>query len=79
MAVDSQRRNRYLDAMGVDTLTDTKGVKHDWRKDLVDALAARQLPNGSWANSKSRWLEGDPNLVTGYVLLTLSYCRPGAK
>ncbi len=67
---------KALDAMGSETLTDSKGVKHNWRKELVDALAARQEPNGSWANSKSRWLEGDPNLVTGYVLLALSYCRP---
>jgi squalene-hopene/tetraprenyl-beta-curcumene cyclase len=67
---------KAMDAMQSDTLTDSKGVKHAWRKELVDALAARQQPNGSWANSKSRWLEGDPNLVTGYVLLALSYCRP---
>jgi len=67
---------KALDAMGSDTLTDSTGVKHNWRKELVDALAARQESNGSWANSKSRWLEGDPNLVTGYVLLALSYCRP---
>ena len=38
----------------------------------------RQQANGSWINAKSpRWVEGDPNLVTGYVLLALSYCRPG--
>ena len=60
---------KALDAMGVNTLTDSKGVKHDWRKELVDKLAARQQPNGSWTNPKSRWLEGDPNLVTAYVLL----------
>ena len=45
-------------------------------RELVDELAARQQPNGSWTNPKSRWLEGDPNLVTAYVLLALSYCRP---
>ncbi len=67
---------KALDAMKSDTLTDSKGVKHDWRKELVDALAARQLSNGSWTNPKSRWMEGDPNLVTGYALLALSYCRP---
>ncbi len=67
---------KALDAMGADALTDSKGVKHEWRKDLVDALAARQLPNGSWTNPKSRWMEGDPNLVTAYALLALSYCRP---
>jgi squalene-hopene/tetraprenyl-beta-curcumene cyclase len=42
---------------------------------LVEALAARQQPNGSWVNKNERWLEGDPNLVTGYALLALSYCK----
>ena len=68
---------KALDAMGSDTLIDSKGVPHNWRKELVAELAARQQPNGSWVNSESkkRWLEGDPNLVTGYALLSLSYCR----
>ena len=70
---------KALSAVGGDTLQDAKGVKHAWRKELVAELASRQLPNGSWTNPKSRWLEGDPNLVTGYALLALSYCRPGAK
>jgi squalene-hopene/tetraprenyl-beta-curcumene cyclase len=39
-------------------------------------LARRQRPDGSWLNENDRWLEGDPNLVTGYVLLTLAYCHP---
>ena len=70
---------KALDAMGSDTLVDSKGVKHDWRKDLVAELASQQQPDGSWVNTKSksrRWFEGDPNLVTGYALLSLSYCRP---
>ena len=29
-----------------------------------------------WINGNARWLEGDPNLVTGYGLLAISYCRP---
>ena len=70
---------KALAAMGSDTLQDAKGVKHDWRKELVEELASKQQTNGSWTNDKSRWLEGDPNLVTGYVLLALAYCRPGAK
>ena len=31
---------KALAAMGSDTLHDAKGVKHDWRKELVDELAA---------------------------------------
>jgi squalene-hopene/tetraprenyl-beta-curcumene cyclase len=67
---------KALDASGLDTITDAAGVKHDWRSELVTELAKRQQPNGSWINSNSRWMEGDPNLATGFALLTLSYCRP---
>jgi squalene-hopene/tetraprenyl-beta-curcumene cyclase len=69
---------KALDAMGVDTVEDSAGVKHDWRRDLVEELAKRQLPDGSFINKADRWMESDPNLVTGYVLLALSYCKPAA-
>ncbi|NUQ60898.1 MAG: terpene cyclase/mutase family protein [Pirellulales bacterium] len=67
---------KALDAMGVDTVEDGEGVKHDWRKELLTELVSRQQTDGSWINENSRWLEGEPTLVTGYALLTLSYCRP---
>ena len=66
---------KALSAAGQDLIEDTDGQKHDWRRDLVAALARRQQPDGSWVNRNHRWLEGDPNLVTGYALLALSYCR----
>ena len=67
---------KAMDALGVDQFEDDKGVKHDWRADLVAALAKRQRPDGSWTNPTDRWMEGDPNLVTGYALMALSYCQP---
>jgi squalene-hopene/tetraprenyl-beta-curcumene cyclase len=67
---------KCLDALGDDHVVDDKGVKHDWRKDIAEALAKRQRPDGSWANEADRWFEGDPNLVTGFALMTLSYCKP---
>jgi len=54
---------------------DDKGVEHDWRAELTAELASRQNDDGSWINKNERWLESDANLVTGYVLLTLSYCK----
>ena len=66
---------KTLDVLGSPTFEDAKGVKHDWRADLVKALAKRQAENGSWSNDTDRWLEGDPNLVTGYALITLGYCE----
>jgi squalene-hopene/tetraprenyl-beta-curcumene cyclase len=67
---------KCLDAMGVDELVDAQGQKHDWRAEITEALAKRQKPDGSWVNDKDQWMEGDPNLVTGYALLALSYCKP---
>jgi squalene-hopene/tetraprenyl-beta-curcumene cyclase len=66
---------KSLSALGQDEFVDDAGVKHDWRQELTDELVSRQQADGSWVNETSRWLEGDPNLVTGYALLALAYCR----
>jgi squalene-hopene/tetraprenyl-beta-curcumene cyclase len=66
---------KALAAMKIDQLQDDNGVQHDWRAELQAQLAKQQLANGSWTNETDRWYEGDPNLVTGYALLALSYCR----
>lgn len=67
---------KALDALRQDIVVDEEGVAHDWRRELLQELARRQKPDGSWVNEETRWLEGEPALVTGYVLLTLAYCRP---
>lgn len=69
---------KALDAIGDDVIVDDQGKQHDWRQELLAELASRQQDNGSWINENQRWLEGDPNLVTGYALLALSYCREDA-
>lgn len=81
--VNSQRGLYYyyhtfaktMDALGVDEFTDAKGVKHDWRADLLAAITKRQEADGSFVNKTDRWMEGDKNLVTGYALMALSYCK----
>jgi squalene-hopene/tetraprenyl-beta-curcumene cyclase len=67
---------KALDAAGKDSFTGSDGAAHNWRAELVDELAKRQNDDGSWVNEATRWLEGDPNLVTAYSLLALSYCKP---
>jgi squalene-hopene/tetraprenyl-beta-curcumene cyclase len=67
---------KCLDALGVDEVVDASGKAHDWRAELTAALAKRQRPDGSWANTQDRWMEGDPHVVTGYALMALSYCKP---
>lgn len=58
------------------TFVAADGTPHDWKKELTERLAERQRENGSWINPNDRWYEGDPNLVTAYSLLALSYCIP---
>ena len=67
---------KALHAMGAEQIRDAAGAQHDWRAELIRELARRQQPDGSWVNENNRWFEGDPNLVTGYALLALSYCQP---
>src|SRR5438876_9677584 len=66
---------KCLDALGIDYVVDAKGVKRDWRKDITEALAKRQRADGSFYNVPN-WMEADQNLVTGYALMALSYCKP---
>lgn len=70
---------KTLEALGQDKFVDDQGVEHDWRAELVAELASRQQADGSFVNPKDRWMEGDANLVTGYALMALSYCRPVQK
>lgn len=66
---------KAMSLAGWDRFRDAAGVEHDWRADLVDAVASRQNPDGSWVNPADRFMEGDPNLVTAYALLALSHVR----
>jgi squalene-hopene/tetraprenyl-beta-curcumene cyclase len=67
---------KCLQTMGVDYVKDSKGKVHDWRAEITAALAKRQRKDGSWVNI-NHWMESDPNLVTGYALMALRYCKPG--
>ncbi|WP_315860379.1 prenyltransferase/squalene oxidase repeat-containing protein [Novipirellula aureliae] len=67
---------KALDAANVEIIDDADGNPRVWRKDLVDQLLGEQLADGSWVNNESdRWMEGDRQLVTAYVLLALAHCR----
>ena len=70
-----QAFSKAMAAWGQPTLVDAKGQTHDWRAEVRAALAKRQNADGSWVNPADRFMEGDPNLVTSYGLLALSYAR----
>jgi squalene-hopene/tetraprenyl-beta-curcumene cyclase len=67
---------KTMTVMGDDIFEDAAGVKHDWKAELFTAIKKRQQPDGSWKNENDRWMEGDPALVTGYLLMALSHCQP---
>ncbi len=59
-------------AVGQQTIvTDDKGVAHNWREEMIDAIAARQTERGGWVNAEDRWMEDQEVLCTAYVLLAL--------
>lgn len=66
---------KALAALDAGMLVAADGTEHDWRADLIRELAQRQREDGAFVNENDRWLEGDPNLVTAYALLALSYCQ----
>jgi squalene-hopene/tetraprenyl-beta-curcumene cyclase len=65
--------------LGKSTMVDAMGVEHNWRAELVAALAKRQQPNGAWVNPDDRFMEGDPNIVTSFALLALASTRSRAE
>lgn len=67
---------KSLNAWGEASITDSKGVKHDWRAELLNALSTTQKEDGSWVNTKAeRWMEGNPVLATAYAVLALQEAR----
>ena len=63
---------KALRMWGEAEIVDTKGVKHNWRHELIDALGKRVSKDGSWTNSASeRWNEGNPVLATCFAMLAL--------
>lgn len=75
---------RALAAWGEPTITTipsdgTTGQTRNWANDIIDRLASLQRDDGSFANDADRWMEGDPVLVTAYVVLALQYASGNAK
>lgn len=66
---------KAFDAYGETQIRDKNGETHQWQKELVDQLVSLQRRDGSWINENDRWMEGDPNLATGFALLALAHCQ----
>lgn len=67
---------KAMTALGEPTFEDAAGKKHDWKRELFDAIKKRQRDDGSWSNAGDQVFgEGDPNLATAFALLSLSYTK----
>jgi squalene-hopene/tetraprenyl-beta-curcumene cyclase len=69
-----QTMSKALSIAGKESFESEKG-KHDWKADVLDQLQKTQKVDGSWTNPEPRWMEGDPNLVTAYALMTVSHIK----
>jgi squalene-hopene/tetraprenyl-beta-curcumene cyclase len=61
---------RALDAYGENPFETFDGKKHDWAREIGSQLVKSVKENKLWKNDNPAWYEGDPVLVTGYVLVT---------
>jgi hypothetical protein len=71
---------KAMAAWGEDRFEDAAGKKHDWRRDLFEALKKRQQEDGSWVNKGDKTFgEASPELATAFAILSLSYCQVGKR
>ncbi|HHO59303.1 MAG TPA: hypothetical protein ENJ64_03600 [Thiotrichales bacterium] len=65
---------KSMTAFGEAEITDSNGVKHNWRNDLARKLLSLQNSDGSWINKESpRWWEGKKDLVTAWSVIALNH------
>lgn len=69
--------SKTLALWGERLVTDAQGRRHRWAEELSGSLLRRQRPDGSWVNKNPRWREDQPELVTGYALISLANCLKG--
>ncbi len=63
---------KALQAYGEDTITTADGVKHDWRKEVIEKLATLQKEDGSWMNElQDRWYENIAAIATAYSMAAI--------
>lgn len=69
---------KTLNAYDEPTIIDGKGVKHDWRLEIINKITSTQKPDGSWVGDK-RWMEDNAILVTSYMVMALQEAQQDLK
>jgi squalene-hopene/tetraprenyl-beta-curcumene cyclase len=68
-----------LTRVGADTLAGAEGRPRSWKPPLIEALLARQRPDGSWANPDPRWMESNPVLATAFAVRALEHATDSPR
>jgi len=71
--------SRALDALGENPFVTFDGKKHDWAREIAEQLVKQVKDSKMWKNDNSAWFEGDPLLVTSYVLVTCNTLLKNVK
>ena len=62
---------KCLDVFGDETIALPDGTEIVWRQDVLRRFLSLQQEDGSWCNTVNRFWEGDPVLVTSYMILSI--------
>ena len=63
---------KALRALGESSITDAKGVRHNWREELAAKLMSLQLADGAWVNEKNpAEMQNNKTLVTSFAMITI--------
>lgn len=61
---------RAMDAFGENPFKTFDGQAHDWPREMAAQLAKSVKESKMWVNENPAWFEGDPVMVTSFVLIT---------
>ncbi len=67
--------SKTMKVLDKEIFVDKDNKEHYWKGELIELLEKKQREDGSWVNENRMWMENDPVLVTGYVLIVLAYCK----
>lgn len=63
---------KALRALGENSVTDAKGVAHNWREELAAKLLSLQLADGAWVNEKNpAEMQNNKTLVTSFAMIAI--------
>jgi squalene-hopene/tetraprenyl-beta-curcumene cyclase len=71
--------SRAMDAYGENPFETFDGKKHDWAREIAEQLVKSVKEDKMWKNDNPAWFEGDPLLVTSYVLVTCNTLLKNVK